>query len=160
MLSGKVAATLGGFWNYEAIQLAELHKRPVTIPVDQAGVPSYDELVLVVREDEARSRGADLRAFVQALTKGEREVRANPAAAVPLLLHANPSLSASLQLASIERTLPATQPATAGKPFGWQDAGAWRSFGAWMLAHQLLAHDPNAGGLPPLTNEFLPGQGI
>ena len=27
MLSGKVAATLGGFWNYEAIQLRLLHKR-------------------------------------------------------------------------------------------------------------------------------------
>ena len=159
MLSGKVAATLGGFWNYEAIQLAELHKAPVTIPVDRAGVPPYDELVLIVREDEARTRGADLRAFLQALTKGEAEVRANPAAAVPLLLGANPSLSRPLQLASIERTLPATQPAAAGKPFGWQDSGAWASFGRWMLAHRLVVHDPNAG-LPPLTNEFLPGQGI
>ena len=72
MLSGKVAATLGGFWNYEAIQLRLLHKRPVVIPVDRAGVPTYDELVLVVREDEARTRGQDLRAFLQALTRGER----------------------------------------------------------------------------------------
>ena len=40
MLSGKVAATLGGFWNYEALQLAQLHKRPLTIPVDRAGVPT------------------------------------------------------------------------------------------------------------------------
>ena len=38
MLSGKVAATLGGFWNYEAIQLRLAHKRPTVIPVDQAGV--------------------------------------------------------------------------------------------------------------------------
>src|SRR5207253_2654078 len=59
MLSGKVAATLGGFWNYEALQLAQLHKRPVTIPVDQAGVPEYDELILVARQDEARSRGQE-----------------------------------------------------------------------------------------------------
>jgi hypothetical protein len=29
-----------------------------------------------------------------------------------------------------------------------------------MYAHKLLAHDPNANGLPPFTNEFLPGQGI
>ena len=28
MLSGKVAATLGGYWNYEAIQLRLLHKHP------------------------------------------------------------------------------------------------------------------------------------
>ena len=159
MLSGKVAATLGGFWNYEAIQLQQLHKQPVTIPVDRAGVPPYDELVLVVREDEARTRGQDLRAFLQALTRGEREVRADPAAAATLVVDANPSLDPKLQLASIEQTLPASVPTAQGKPFGWQDPSSWASFGSWMFAHKLLAHDPNAG-LPPLTNEFLPGQGI
>ena len=105
MLSGKVAATLGGFWNYEAIQLRLLHKNPIVIPVDEAGVPTYDELILVVREDEANSRGQDLRSFLQALTQGEREVRADPAAAASLVVKANPSLEPKLQLASIEQTL-------------------------------------------------------
>jgi len=159
MLSGKVAATLGGFWNYEAIQLTQLHKQPLTIPVDRAGVPEYNELVLVVREQQARSRGQDLRAFLQALTQGEREVRADPAAASALVVKANPSLDRRLQLASVERTLPATLPADRGKPFGWQDPSAWASFASWMFAHRLLAHEPKAG-LPPFTNEFLPGQGI
>jgi putative hydroxymethylpyrimidine transport system substrate-binding protein len=159
MLSGRVDATLGGFWNYEAIQLRLLHKHPIVIPVDQAGVPSYDELVLVVREDEARTRGQDLRAFLQGLTRGEKEVRANPDAAAALLSAANPSLEPKLQLESIKQTLPAAQPADPSKPFGWQDPGAWAAFASWMLAHGLLTHSPN-GGLPPFTNEFLPGQGI
>jgi len=158
MLSGKVAATLGGYWNYEALQLQLLHKHPVTIPVDQAGVPSYDELVLVVREDEAQSRGQDLRAFLQALTRGEREVRADPTAAASLMVKANPSLEGKLQLASVERTLPAALPA-GGKPFGYQDPSAWAAFGSWMFAHGLLHHSPNTA-LPPFTNEFLPGQGL
>jgi putative hydroxymethylpyrimidine transport system substrate-binding protein len=159
MLSGKVDATLGGFWNYEAIQLEQLGKKPITIPVDRAGVPSYDELVLVVRADEARKRGQDLRAFLQALTSGEREVRADPAAAAALVLAANPSLDRKLQLASIERTLPATVPGVSGKPYGWQDPSAWGSFSRWMFAHGLLTHDPSVG-LPPLSDEFLPGEGI
>jgi putative hydroxymethylpyrimidine transport system substrate-binding protein len=159
MLSGKVAATLGGFWNYEAIQLQQLHKRPLTIPVDRAGVPTYDELVLVVREDEAHERGQDLRAFMQALTRGEREVRADPAGAAALVVKANPSLEAKLQLASIEQTLPASMPSEAGKVYGWQSPSAWAAFGNWMFSHKLLAHDPNTA-LPPFTNEFLPGQGI
>jgi putative hydroxymethylpyrimidine transport system substrate-binding protein len=159
MLSRKVAATLGGFWNYEAIQLEQRGKKPVVIPVDRAGVPEYDELVLVVRADEARKRGQDLRAFLQALTRGEREVRASPAAAAALVLAANPSLERKLQLASIEQTLPATVPSVTGKPYGWQDEAAWKSFAAWMYSRQLLAHNP-AAGLPPLTNEFLPGEGI
>ena len=80
MLSGKVDATLGGYWNYEAIQLALAHRSPTVIPVDSAGVPTYDELVLVVREGDARRRGQALRAFMEALSRGEREVRADPAA--------------------------------------------------------------------------------
>ncbi|HEV3318695.1 MAG TPA: ABC transporter substrate-binding protein [Solirubrobacteraceae bacterium] len=159
MLSKKVAATLGGYWNYEAIQLTLMHKRPLTIPIDQAGVPQYDELVLVVREDEARTRGQDLRAFMQALARGERAVRANPRAAAALVVKANPSLEPALQLESIRQTLPAATPASPSSPYGWQAPSAWASFGAWMLAHGLLQHNPN-GGLPPFTNEFLPGQGV
>jgi putative hydroxymethylpyrimidine transport system substrate-binding protein len=159
MLSGKVAATLGGYWNYEAIQLRLMHKHPLVIPVDQAGVPSYDELVLVVREDEAHTRGQDLRAFLQALTRGEHEVRADPEAAAALLVKANPTLEAKLQLESIEQTLPAALPRDSSDPYGWQSPSAWATFGNWMYSHKLLQHDPNAG-LPPFTNEFLPGQGI
>jgi putative hydroxymethylpyrimidine transport system substrate-binding protein len=159
MLSGHVDATIGGFWNYEAVQLRLLHKRPVVIPVDQAGVPTYDELVLTVREDEAHTRGQDLRAFLQALTRGEREVRADPTAATRLLTSANPSLDAKLQLESIRLTLPAVQPADPSRPFGWQEPSAWATFGSWMFSKGLLGHNPN-GGLPPLTNEFLPGQGL
>jgi putative hydroxymethylpyrimidine transport system substrate-binding protein len=158
MLSGKVDATLGGFWNYEGVQLALQHRRPVVIPVDRAGVPTYDELVLVVRERDARTRGQDLRAFLQALSRGERGVRANPAAAAAFVVRANPSLEPKLQLESIRRTLPAAQPADSSKPFGWQDPTAWAAFSTWMFSHHLLQHQ--AGGLPPFTNEFLPGQGI
>jgi putative hydroxymethylpyrimidine transport system substrate-binding protein len=160
MLSGRVAATLGGFWNYEGIQLRQMGKRPTVIPVDRAGVPSYDELVLVVREDEAGARGQDLRAFLQALSAGERRVRANPRAAAALIVKANPSAQAKLQIASIEATLPATLPSDRSKPYGWQDPGAWAAFGQWMLAHGLIRNDPNRAALPPFTNEFLPGQGI
>jgi putative hydroxymethylpyrimidine transport system substrate-binding protein len=159
MVSGHVDATLGGFWNYEAIQLRLAHKRPVVIPVDQAGVPTYDELVIVAREDEARHAGQDLRSFMQALTRGEREVRADPAAATSTLLAANPSLERRLQLESIRQTLPAAVPHERGKPFGWQSPAEWARFATWMLRHKLLAHDPGLT-LPPFTNEYLPGQGI
>jgi putative hydroxymethylpyrimidine transport system substrate-binding protein len=160
MLSGKVAATLGGFWNYEAIQLGQMHKHPVVIPVDQAGVPTYDELVLVVREDEAGTRGQDLRAFLQALTRGEQQARSDPATAAGLVVKANPSAEKKLQLASLEATLPATMPAERSKPYGWQDPAAWAKFGQWMFSHRLIRANPNSAGLPPFTNEFLPGQGI
>jgi putative hydroxymethylpyrimidine transport system substrate-binding protein len=160
MLSGKVAATLGGFWNYEAIQLELMHRHPTVIPVNEAGVPNYNELVLVVRANEAHRDGQDLRAFMQALTRGEHEVRTDPAAAAKLVMAANPSLEPKLQLESIRRTLPAAQPAQAGEPYGYQDPSQWVAFGQWMYSHGLLRHNPDSTGLPPFTNEFLPGQGI
>jgi putative hydroxymethylpyrimidine transport system substrate-binding protein len=160
MVSGKVAATLGGFWNYEAIQLRLLHKDPTVIPVNEAGVPTYNELVLVVREEEARTQGQSLRAFLEALSRGENEVRADPSAAASLIDRANPSLEPKLQLESIKETLPAAVPSQTGKPYGWQDPSAWERFGAWMFNHRLLKTNPNTGGLPPFTNEFLPGEGI
>ena len=159
MLSGRVAATLGGFWNYEAIQLELLHKHPLVIPVDKAGVPTYNELVLVVREEEARHRGRELRAFMQALTHGESEVRSDPAAAAALIQQANPSLEPKLERLSIEHTLAAASP-SGGKPYGWQEPAAWAHFAEWMYEKRLLQHNPNAQGLPPFTNEYLPGQGI
>lgn len=160
MLSGKVAATLGGFWNYEAMQLEQLHKHPVVIPVDKAGVPTYNELVLVVREDEAGSRGQDLRAFLQALTHGEQKARENPQTAASLIVAANPSAQLKLQVTSLEKTLAATLPAEHSKPYGWQNPNAWAVFGRWMLAHGLIRSNPNTAALPPFTNEFLPGEGI
>jgi len=47
------------FRNYEGVQLRLAHKHPTVIPVDQAGVPTYDELVLVVREDVERVLAPD-----------------------------------------------------------------------------------------------------
>jgi putative hydroxymethylpyrimidine transport system substrate-binding protein len=156
MLSRRVDATLGGSWNYDAIQLLLRHKSPTVIPVDQAGVPSYGELVLVVREDEARNRGPLLRAFLRALTRGEREVRADPARAIQPLLAANRSLDPHLQVSSVRHTLAATA-APKGHSFGFQDPAAWEAFGRWMLGQGLLTRQPNAG--QALTNEFLPGEG-
>jgi putative hydroxymethylpyrimidine transport system substrate-binding protein len=159
MLSHEVAATLGGFWNYEGIQLQLRHQHPTVIPINEAGVPNYDELVVVVRTETAHHDGVDLRAFMQALTRGERAVREDPKAAAKLLLAANPSLEEKLQVESIERTLPAAQ-ASEGHPYGYQNPEQWAAFGAWMYSKGLLKSDPNTTGLPPFTNEFLPGEGI
>ena len=67
MLSKRVDATLGGFWNYEAIQLTQLHKKPHVIRVDSVGVPSYDELVLVAKRATLVKKADEIRRFVQAL---------------------------------------------------------------------------------------------
>jgi putative hydroxymethylpyrimidine transport system substrate-binding protein len=158
MLSKRVDATLGGFWNYEGVQLRQQHKKPVVIPVDRAGVPTYDELVLVAREDELRNDGGRVRRFMRGLTAGYEFARAHPSQAVDDLVRANHDLNRKLQLASVRATMPAFFPHGAGKPFGFQDPAAWTRYGAWMLDNELLRHPPAVARA--LSNEFLPGQGI
>jgi putative hydroxymethylpyrimidine transport system substrate-binding protein len=159
MLSRKVDATLGGFWNYEGIQLQRKHKHPRIIRVDQAGVPTYDELIVVAREDTLRTRdgAAKVRRFMQGAAGGYSAVKADPAAGIEPLLAANKDLDRGLQLASVKATLPAFQPA-AGKPFGWQDLNAWARYAKWMFDNDLLKRLPAVGRA--VTNDYLPGQGI
>jgi putative hydroxymethylpyrimidine transport system substrate-binding protein len=159
MLSKKVDATLGGFWNYEGIQLQRKHKHPKIIRVDQAGVPTYDELIVVAREDTLRTRdgAAKVRRFMQAAAGGYSAVKADPNAGIEPLLAANKDLDRGLQLASVKATLPAFQP-PAGKPFGWQDFNAWARYAKWMFDNGLLKRPPAVGRA--VTNDYLPGQGI
>jgi putative hydroxymethylpyrimidine transport system substrate-binding protein len=158
MLSGRVDATLGAYWNYEAIQLAQLRKRPNVIRMNQAGVPNYDELVLVVRQSTLTNHPGEIRQFVQALGRGYESVRTAPAAAVANLVRANPSLDAKLQRAAVRATLPAFFPSNASNPWGWQDPVEWNTYGQWMLTNHLITSPAAVANAS--TNELLAGQGI
>jgi putative hydroxymethylpyrimidine transport system substrate-binding protein len=157
MLSGRVDATLGAYWNYEAIQLRQAGKHPDVIRVDDAGVPPYDELVLVVRENEIANQNNELRRFVQALGRGYQAVRANPTGAVDALVRANPTLSRKLQQASVEATLSSFFPVKTSLPWGWQDQRQWTAFGKWMLAQHLIKSPQTITDAS--TNQLLAGQG-
>jgi putative hydroxymethylpyrimidine transport system substrate-binding protein len=158
MLSGRVGATLGSYWNYEAIQLQRMHKHPKVIRMDQVGVPAYDELVVVARKSTIVDHPDELRRFVQALARGYEAVRSDPQAAVSNLVKANPGLDAKFQLASVKATLPAFFPSDASKPWGWQSSSQWNAFGQWMLDQHLISI-PNAVA-DASTNELLAGQGL
>jgi|SRR5579875_262514 len=157
MLSGRVNATISGYWNYEAIQLRLDGKHPNVIPVNDAGVPSYNELVLVVRKSELERRTNLLRRFVQALGRGYEAVRADPVSAVRTLVRMNPSLNYRLQLASVRATLPDYFP-PAGKPWGWQSQSQWHAFGEWMLGEHLIANGQAIEDAS--TDKLLAGQGL
>ena len=157
LLSGRIDAALGAYWNYEAIQLAQDGKHPNVIHVEKAGVPTYDELVLVTTENDIASKTNELRRFVQAIGRGYEAVRANPQAGVQALVRANPSLSPKLQQASVNATLPWYFPAGSGLPWGWQNGREWTAFGEWMLRQHLISNPATVPGAE--TNQLLAGQG-
>jgi putative hydroxymethylpyrimidine transport system substrate-binding protein len=156
LLAKAVDAALGST-TADAVHLRLRHRRPSLIKVEDAGVPTYNRLVLVVRRGEARSRGPILRAFLQALSSGARTAVATPAAAVDALIAADPPRSRRFELAALKATIPALDPAPTGSPYGFVDPRQWRAFGSWMLAQGLLTRPDDAARA--VTNEFLPGQG-
>jgi putative hydroxymethylpyrimidine transport system substrate-binding protein len=156
LLSKKVDAVLGGFWNYEGIQLQRMHKRPQIIRMENAGVPTYNELVFVATDATVRKRGELLRRFVQAVQSGARAVQADPAAGVDPLVAASKDLDRPLQLAAVKATLPVFFPEDDDRPYGYQDPQEWEAYGEWMRANKLITRPPTSAAF---TNEFLPGEG-
>jgi putative hydroxymethylpyrimidine transport system substrate-binding protein len=158
MLSGRVAATIGAYWNYEAIELAEKGKHPNVIRINSVGVPDYDELVLVATKATLANKPDVIRDFVQALGRGYEAVRRNPAAAVANLVRMNPGLDPKFELASVKATLPAFFPTGPNAPWGYQYQPTWNAFGEWMLKNHLISSVQAIADAS--TNEYLAGQGV
>jgi putative hydroxymethylpyrimidine transport system substrate-binding protein len=157
LLTGRVDAVLGAFWNYEGTELRLKGKRPRIIRMEEAGVPTYNELVLVANERSLERNAETIRAFIGALFRGTRALREDPDGAIDGLLEANPDLDPELQRAVLKVTLPLFFPPR-GRPFGWQDPEQWDAFTAWMQDSRLLERPPDANA--SFDNEFLPGSGL
>ena len=52
VVSGKVDSILGGDRNVEAVQVKDQGLNPTVIPVTSAGVPQYDELVIIANSNK------------------------------------------------------------------------------------------------------------
>jgi putative hydroxymethylpyrimidine transport system substrate-binding protein len=158
LLTKRVDAVMGMFWNVEGIELERRDRNPVILRMDEVGVPTYNELVIVAREADVRSRGPVLRRFMRALARGHEQLRKDPDSGVDALVKANPDLRASLQRAQVKATLPVFFPRDKTKPFGYQNARDWQRYSQWMQESEVIE---DAGvGQRAFTNEFLPGEGI
>jgi putative hydroxymethylpyrimidine transport system substrate-binding protein len=159
MLSRKVDATLGAFWNYEGTDLRRRGRKPKILRMEKLGVPTYNELIIVARrKDLDENFSSKLRRFLRATAEGHKLLRSHPQIGVDALLKVDPGLERGLQTDVVSETLPVFFPTDKTKPFGWQDPNAWKAYGDWMHQQKLLKQPPNAE--EALTNEFLPGEGL
>jgi putative hydroxymethylpyrimidine transport system substrate-binding protein len=155
LLTKKVDATLGGFFNYEGVELRLKKRDPRVIPVDRAGVPAYDELVFVTSEDTMKEKGDAIRGFLGALARAVQDLRRDPEAGIRPLLAANRDLDPKLQRAALKETLPLYAPPP-NRPFGWQEPREWDAFGAFMRKAGLIEGDADGA----FSNDLLPGSGL
>ena len=155
IVGGKAEAMLGGFRNVEGVDLRLRGKDPVVTPVDQLGVPTYDELVLVAQRQRLEQDPEPIRLFLAALARGTAAAAKSPQAATEALLEANPDLDPKLTRAEVAATLPLLDPPRHGRPYGYLAPGRWTEFAAWMRDNDLVS-----ALIPPaevLSNAYLPG---
>ncbi|MBS1678709.1 MAG: ABC transporter substrate-binding protein [Actinobacteria bacterium] len=153
LISGSAQAMLGGYSNVEGVDLRERGKEPVITPVDQLGVPTYDELVIVARRSTLEEDGERIRLFISALRRGTEAAAANPKAATEAILAANTDLQPKLAEAQVKATLPLLNARTAGKPYGWMNPQEWETFSGWMRDEELITGQPKPAEL--LSNAYL-----
>lgn len=157
LVSGRVDATLGAFWNYEAIELQRQKKKPIVLKIEDLGVPVYNELVVTATEETVRNRGPIVRRFVQAIGFGAKAVQRDAATGIDPLMQASEGLDRELQEASLEATLPVMFPTT-DRPFGWQDPIEWAAYASWMQENELISNARVAARA--IANEYLAGEGV
>jgi putative hydroxymethylpyrimidine transport system substrate-binding protein len=155
LVAGRADAMLGGFANVEGVDLAERGLDPRVVPVDELGIPTYDELVLVTSGERMREDPGSIAAFIAALERGTEAAAKDPQAATEALLAADPALDPELTRAQVDATLPRLA-AEKGEPFGSMDPAAWERFGAFLADNGQVEVRPAAGEI--LTNELLPGK--
>jgi putative hydroxymethylpyrimidine transport system substrate-binding protein len=155
LLAHRVDAVLGVYRNVEGIQLQLRGLRPTIIPVDRAGVPTYDELVLVANRTRLHDDGAyrsEVKRVVAAFLAGTADARRHPERALAILKRVTASDARFLAKAT-----PATLQLLAGpRGVGCLDTRAWQRFGAWMHARKLLRQPIAASSV--VDASFLPSR--
>jgi putative hydroxymethylpyrimidine transport system substrate-binding protein len=157
MLSGNVQAIIGGYRNVEAIQLKLQGQTPVEFKVEDEGMPTYDELVIVAQKSKLASDpgyAAMVRDFLAGLAQGDAAAQASPSAAIAAL---KPVVGAGGYTdADINAMVPVTV-ADYKNPlgFGEMSTSEWQAYANWMLANKLITKSVTASDAE--TDAYLPG---
>lgn len=159
IVSGRAQATLGPFWNIEGVELKMSGLRPTINPVDQLGVPTYSEMVLVAKGSRIEEDPDPVRLFISALARGTRDAIDQPNRTTETVLAANDALKPKVTAAQVRVTLPLLDQAGTGeRPFGHQNTAEWQTFINWMVQQGVLGSSSRA--VDALTNDLLPSSQV
>jgi putative hydroxymethylpyrimidine transport system substrate-binding protein len=154
MLSGNVDATIGGYRNIEGVQLTSEGKQPRIFPVTEAGVPDYQELVVIAQGSRlAEDAGYQqlVRDFLTALAKGGDTAREDPAVAESAMKGVAKDYDPADLVKMIEATVPLLD-----VPGGFvaMDPAKWDAFGGYLKQEGLIEKQIPASDV--MTTDYLP----
>jgi putative hydroxymethylpyrimidine transport system substrate-binding protein len=107
LVSGRADAIIGGYRNFEAIEIEIAGKKPKMFFPEEHGVPSYDELIYVAKQD----RAADPRfpRFFAAIEEATMLLLNDPAEGWRTFIKAHPKLDDELNRRAWPLTIPRFQ---------------------------------------------------
>ena len=156
LLHHRVNAVEGVYWTWEAVQVRQMGYRVNVLHLEQVGVPTYDELVLVTSNQLLRRDPSLVRRTLRAIQEGYAFAFAHPGPAGTDLLKETQGLSPKLIRASLVLLHGAFDYKV--PTVGYQNPADWRRYMAWMVHYHLLKHPVSIPGA--MSNGFLtPGIG-
>jgi putative hydroxymethylpyrimidine transport system substrate-binding protein len=157
LLSKRVDAAIGTYFNIEGIHIeSKTGQPPVIVKMDELGVPTYDELIVVGNSERLQDDTAyadAVRRFLTALRAATKAAQADEAGSIESM-KANTEYTDEEIGAMVPDTLPLLSSAE-GLETGCFSLDNWATFGDWMLTNGLLdaAVDPTTIA----TNDYMTG---
>ncbi|HEX6780744.1 MAG TPA: ABC transporter substrate-binding protein [Solirubrobacterales bacterium] len=149
LLDGGADAIFGGSGNVEGQILRARGATPVVKPVQDFGIPPYDEIVLIARTDFVAENSQLVRNFLTVMNRGNRMAAKHPhlaAATIEKSVESSPSATPK----GTEAALTATFPLISNS--GYLDPGRARRLIDWMYEEQLIGRRWPASAL--VTNAY------
>lgn len=105
LVKGRADAILGS-WNVEGAELEARGLQPVITRLEDLGIPSYDELVLITRSERVDDEPGRIRSFMSALARGTAAAIEDPEAAARVIAKQRGEKPSKALKAAVEATLP------------------------------------------------------
>lgn len=141
LLSGKVHAVIGAYWNYEINELA-LEGHPAGyFPLEKHGVPDFYELVVIANETFLQSEPETAKRFMRAMQEGLAYTQKHPEEALAAYFEANPDVRRELDAQAFQATLPVFARRQE------QLLAKWQGFAAYALKNGLIEKPVEASDL-------------
>jgi putative hydroxymethylpyrimidine transport system substrate-binding protein len=148
LVSGRADAIFGGSWSVEGAELEARGLEPVITRVEDMGAPSYEELVLVIREDRLARSPQSVRDFIAAMAAGTADALADPEAAQEVVAYRMDRVPGRASEAEFEATMPLLSES------GEMSEEKASQLVDWMYEQGLIKEKQPVSEI--LTNEYLP----
>lgn len=154
LAKGRVDAIFGASRNLEGVQLETMGLDPVITPVEDLGVPPYEELLMIAPRDRLKKEPQLFRDFVAAVNRGTATSIEDPDLALETVnesVESDYRVTPQAREAQVEATLPLLSES------GEMDPAQAKRLVDWMYSEGMIKKKPPVSSL--LTNEYLPQSG-